>query len=88
MSFKILIVDNKTGKTVADYAEALGIMGAILLDDCTKALCGVHSDMLHHAALLETTQKLLEDVQMEHPELVLAGKFLGELVEKDKGAKS
>lgn len=84
MSYKITIVDNKTGKTVADYAEALGIMGGIILADSTVGIDAARTDMLHRAALVETVQKLLQNTVERDPRLALIGCAFGDLVEKDR----
>ena len=82
MSFRVLIVDNKTGRTVADYEEAGGVLGAILHDDAVHGINGVHANPLRAAALIETAQKVLAKAQEENPELVLLAQVLGEMTQK------
>lgn len=83
MSYKITIVDNKSGKTVAEYDEALGIMGGIALAERTVGLDAARTDIFHRAALVETVQKLLQNVMERDPRLALIGQF-GDLTKKNE----
>lgn len=67
--FKVLVIDNETGREVVNEPRAVGFLGVIGNDEGTRSVCRTKCDGIKTVQMIGEMQNLLMRIQEGHPEL-------------------
>lgn len=83
--FKVLVIDNETGKEIVNEPRAVGFLGVVGNDEDMHSVCQMRCGGIKIVQMIGATQELLAQILKEHPEfdalaaaIAMAGKKASE----------